>query len=186
MNPISYSHDLTFQTYKVDRDACIHYINAASRTPSITRFLLVSYNGSRRQPAPWWADADPDQSAWAKYEKEVNYGALADYYQAKIAADEALYRASRGRGNEFVGINLRPTTLTQENSGGVELGKVRSVKGNVGREKVAKVADALLAADGIKSSWIDLADGDDDVKSAVQAVVSKGIDTVEGEPVAKE
>lgn len=153
--------------------------------PSVTRFLLVSYCGSRRQGAPWWKPSSDDES-WDTLNRDVNHGALADYYKAKIEADETLYRVSRAKGDKFVGINLRPGTLTDDNDGGVELGKTRVVKGNVGREKVAKVADELLAKDGVKNCWLDLFDGDHDVKEAVDQVVANGVDAVEGEPVAKE
>jgi hypothetical protein len=112
---------------------------------------------------------------------------LANYYQAKIAADEALYRKSKEvKGKEFVGISLRPGTLTEENEGGVEIGKTKNVKGNVGRKKVAKVADELLAANGVKNSWIDLYEGDEDIQKGVARVVSEGVNAVEGEPVANE
>jgi hypothetical protein len=181
------------QTFQVDRDAAIHYINASAAHPSITRFLLISYLGSRRSPAPWWKSADPEFSQWKSYEKEVNYGVLANYYQAKIAADEALYRTSRdfkagaaGGKKEFVSIDLRPGTLSDENEGGVEIGKTTNVKGNIGRKKVAIAADALLAAEGIKSTWVDLYEGDEDIQKGVERVVSEGISTVEGEPVTKE
>lgn len=174
------------QTFRVDRDACVHYINAAASHPSVTRFLLVSYLGSRRGPAPWW----PNSSAWEKFDKEVNHGVLANYYQAKIVADEALYRKSREASSagkkEFVGICLRPGTLTEENDGGVEIGKTTNVNGTIGREKVAKVADALLAANGVKNSWVDVYDGDEDIQKGVSRVVSEGIDAAEGEAVTKE
>ncbi|KAK0391463.1 hypothetical protein NLU13_0964 [Sarocladium strictum] len=169
------------RTFKVDRDACIHYINAAAAHPSVSRFLLVSYLGSRRSAAPWWSSP----SEWDSFHKEVNFGVLANYYQAKIASDEALYRKSR-ESTDFVGICLRPGTLTEENDGGIEVGKTKAVKGSVGREKVAKVADELLAAEGVRNSWIDLYDGDEDIHKGVQRVVSEGIDAAEGEPVTQQ
>jgi hypothetical protein len=93
---------------------------------------------------------------------------------------------SKGGKKEFVGICLRPGTLTEENGGGVEIGKTTNVKGNIGREKVAKVADALLAANGVKNSWVDVYEGDEDIQKGVSRVVSEGLDAAEGEPVAKE
>ena len=85
-----------------------------------------------------------------------------------------------------MGINLRPGTLSDENSGGVELGRTPNVNGNIGREKVARVADALLAAEGVKNSWIDLVEGSEDIQQAVQRVVRDGVNAIEGEPVTKE
>lgn len=111
----------------------------------------------------------------------MNHGALATYYQAKIAADQALYEASR-QSSTLVGINLRPATLTDDPAGAVELGKTEHVQGKVSRATVAAVADALLAADGVRNSWLDLQDGKEDLVSAVDRVVGEGVDAAEGEP----
>ncbi|KAJ4153433.1 hypothetical protein LMH87_009919 [Akanthomyces muscarius] len=168
-------------TYKVDRDAAINFVHAAAATPSVRRFLLVSYNGSRRAAAPWWP-ADE----WDEYNKKVNYGVLADYHQAKIAADEALYAATKKPGATLTGICLRPGTLSDGPAGKVLVGKAPHVKGNVPRESVAQVADALLAAEGVKSGWLDLLEGDESVDAAVTKAVKEGVDTAEGEAIYKQ
>ena len=167
------------QTFKIDRDAATHFINAAATFPSITKFLLVSYIGSRRQAAPWWPAGD-----WEDYVRNVNEGVLAKYYQAKISADETLYSVSR-RSSTLVGIDLRPGTLTTEPAGKVTLGKTPRAVGSVSRESVAKVADALLAAEGVKNSWIDLTDGDEEIDAAVSRVIREGVDAADGDPVSK-
>jgi hypothetical protein len=105
------------------------------------------------------------------------------YYAAKLAADEALYAASKDRGSGFVGINLRPGTLTLEPAGKVELGKTKHSGGNVSRESVARVAELLLASEGVKNSWVDLLDGEEEVAEAVERVVSEGVVAAEGEAV---
>lgn len=166
-------------TFKVDRDAAINFVQAAASIPSITRFLLVSYTGSRRGAAPWWS-----QEEWDDYNKKVNHGVLATYYQAKIAADEALWETSN-KSSTLVGIGLRPGTLTDDAAGKIQLGKVPGVKGNVPRATVATVADALLAAPGIKNTWLDLLEGDGDVEAEVERVVRDNVSSVEGEPIAK-
>ncbi|KAI6777711.1 uncharacterized protein J7T54_007605 [Emericellopsis cladophorae] len=163
------------RTFKVDRDAATHFINAAAGIPSITRFLLISYLGSRRQSASWWASGE-----WDKFNKEVNEGVLANYYKAKIVADEVLYKA--GQSGKLTTVGLRPGTLTEEKAGKVTLGKTK-ISENVSRESVAKVTDELLAADELTTSWIDLTDGEEEISSAVQRVVTEGVDTSEGEPV---
>lgn len=145
--------------------------------PSIKRFLLVSYNGSRRDAAPWW-----QRDEWEEYNKKVNFGILATYYQAKIAADEAMYEACK-KSENLVGICLRPGTLSDEPAGKISLGKLPHVKGNVPRETVAQVADALLAAEGIKNTWLDLLSGDDEVETAVGRCVKNGVNTAEGEAI---
>lgn len=164
------------QTFAVDRDAAIHFIDAAVATPSVTKFLLVSYLASRRAKPSWWSD-----ESW-QHALDINNKVLATYYQAKIAADEALHKAAKKRGADFAGINLRPGLLTDEPAGKVELGKTKSAQGDTSRESVAQVAALLLEAEGVKTSWVDLLDGDEDPAEAVQRVVRDGIDATEGEP----
>ena len=161
----------------IDRDAAIHFIRAAVATPSVTRFLMISYLASRRRKPAWWSDDD-----WASAE-EVNR-ALATYYQAKLAADEALYSASKKRGAGFAAINLRPGSLTMEPAGKVELGRTKHSKGDVSRESVARVADALLASEGVGNVWLDLLDGEEEVDEAVGRVVRDGVNAAEGEEIA--
>lgn len=139
---------------------------------------MVSYLASRRSKPTWW-DAD----AWANAQK-VNTEILPTYYQAKIAADEALYRASAARGSAFVGINLRPGTLTDEPaSGRVELGKTAASKGTSSREGVAQTAAKLLEVEGIRNSWVDQLDGDEELGAAVERIVREGVDAAEGEEI---
>jgi nucleoside-diphosphate-sugar epimerase len=164
-------------TFRIDRDAAIHFINAAAAKPSISRFLLVSYNGSRRKGAPWWS-----ASEWEDYNKSINHGVLATYYQAKIAADEVLYEVSK-TSPTLVGIDLRPGALTETPKGNVTFGKNKAVKGSVSRETVAYVIDAVLATEGVKSGWLDLLQGEDDIDEAVAAAVRDGVDAAEGEDI---
>ena len=89
------------RTYAIDRDAAQHFISASVHTPSITKFLMVSYNGSRRNQPPWWSD---DQ--WASAQK-VNSETLKDYYAAKLDADECLTALAKQRGDGFAAIVLR-------------------------------------------------------------------------------
>lgn len=165
------------KTFQVDRDAAIHFIHAAASIPSITRFLLVSFISSRRAAAPWWKAEE-----WEKHFEALTSGALANYYKAKLAADEELYKVSRGS-STLIGIDLRPPTLTLKPAGKVTLGKTPNVNGEVSRETVAKVADAFLAAEGVKNSWVDFYDGDDDIDQAVQSFISEGGDNAEGEQI---
>lgn len=164
------------RTYAIDRDAAIHFIRAAAATPSVTRFLLVSYLASRKRKPIWWSDED-----WAGAQ-ELNSKILPHYYKAKVEADYVLYEVSKERGSNFVGIDLRPGTLSDEpSSGKVELGKTKSKSGDVSRESVAKVADLLLASEGVKNSWLDMLDGEEQLEDAVERVVQDGVDAAEGE-----
>ena len=137
---------------------------------------MVSYLLSRKEKPSWWSD-----ESW-QVAQHVNQNVLATYYKAKIAADETLHTAAKKRGADFAGINLRPGTLTMEPAGKVELGKTKTARGDSSRESVARVADLLLAAEGVKTSWIDMLDGEDEPAEAVRKVVDGGIDATEGEP----
>ena len=79
-------------TLAIDRDACIAFVRASVATPSVTKFLVVSYIGSRKSKAPWWSEGE-----W-KACQEVNNGVLKNYYPAKLAADECLTALSAKRG----------------------------------------------------------------------------------------
>lgn len=164
------------RTYTIDRDACTHFINASAATPSVSKFLLVSYIGSRRSRAPWWTDED-----WAATQ-EVNNGILKDYHIAKLAADGALIEAVKrqiSEGRNFTGWSLRPGSLTDDNGGGVTLGRTKA-RGKVGRGKVAKVAIELLANGG-RGGWVDCLDGEKGIEQEVQRVIMDEVDCYEGE-----
>jgi len=133
----------------------------------------VSYIGSRRSRAPWWSDEDWDAT------QKINNGALKDYHIAKLAADEALVEAGRRRGEGWTGWCLRPGSLSDENSGGVKLGRIEA-RGPIGRGKVAEVAVALLEREG-GGGWVDCLDGGKGVVEEVQRVVAEGVDCREGE-----
>ncbi|KAK5989459.1 hypothetical protein PT974_10978 [Cladobotryum mycophilum] len=167
------------RTFKIDRDAAIHFINAATASLSISRFLLVSYIGARRSGAAWWPS-----DLWDEYYEKVTDNGQGRYYQAKLAADEALYEATKKRPS-LVGIDLRPGALTDDSIGQVSLGKTSVVRGRVSRESVAHVADRLLAAEGVQSGWLDLLAGDDEIDVAIEKVIRDAVDTAEGEPIYK-
>lgn len=137
---------------------------------------MVSYLASRRAQPAWWSD-----DAWAAAQ-HVNNQILPHYYRAKLAADEALYLAAKNRPG-FAAINLRPGTLTLEPAGPVELGKTGHSSGNVGRETVARVADLLLASEGVGNTWLDLLDGEEKAEKAVERVVREGVNAAEGEDI---
>lgn len=166
------------RTFAVDRDACIAFIGAAAATPSVSKFLLVSYVGSRRAKAPWWTDAE-----WIATQ-QVNDGALKNYYPAKLAADECLLSSASQRHSGFAGISLRPGSLTEvEGEGDVALGKI-GARGSVRRGDVARVAMALLEDETIGSCWLDLLEGEEKVEDAVERCTREHVDCADGESVA--
>ncbi|KAL9615200.1 MAG: hypothetical protein Q9167_000407 [Letrouitia subvulpina] len=163
------------RTVAIDRDSCIHFIRAAANTPSIRKFLLVSYLGSRRAKAPWWSEEE-----W-RATQQVNSGVLKNYYPAKLAADECLTAVASTRGDEFKAIILRPGSLTDEESvGRISLGKTKA-RGSISRGDVAAVAAKLLETDA--SGWLDLLEGEEDSGEAVDRVIRDGVDCKEGEDV---
>lgn len=165
------------RTLAIDRDACIAFISAAAATPSVSKFLLVSYVGSRRSKAPWWSDAD-----WTATQ-EANKGSLKNYFPAKIAADECLAASASQRQPGFAGISLRPGSLTdEEGQGTIALGKT-GAKGSVRRGDVARVAMALLENEKVGTCWLDLLEGKEDVEDAVERCVREQVDCVDDEDV---
>lgn len=164
------------RTFAIDRDACIAFARAAAATKGVSKFLVVSYIGSRKAPAPWWSAED------ASVMEQVNRGVLKNYHLAKLAADQALTALGRTRGEGFAAISLRPGTLINDQAGGmVKMGKLVSA-GKVTRGDVARaVAEVLEKVE--KSCWLDLLEGEDSVEAAVEGCVSKKVDCVEGEDV---
>ncbi|KAL1876378.1 hypothetical protein VTK73DRAFT_9447 [Phialemonium thermophilum] len=157
------------RTLHIDRDAATYFIRAAAETPSVTRFLLISWLACRHKRPSWW-----DEEQW-KYAEEA-YKSLGVYSDAKLASDDELRAAAAKRPEGFAAVDLRPGWLTNEKPGKVELGKTKRADGYISRASVAEVADALLAAEGLKSQWLDLVDGDEPVKAAVEKVVKDGVD----------
>ncbi|KJZ69961.1 hypothetical protein HIM_10653 [Hirsutella minnesotensis 3608] len=78
----------------------------------------------------------------------VEYGALADYQKAKIAAaDEFLYEASK-KSSSLVGFCLRPSTFTDEPASKIELGKTTHAKDQEPRERGVGCLDGCGTAGG--------------------------------------
>ena len=159
-------------------------MTASFSAPSVSKFLMVSWIGSRRIQPTWMPD-----DAWAgimigKTEKLPTYAAAkleADEYMTALAAkrkQDPAYAA-----HPFQAINLRPGVLTDEPATRkVELGITAKGRGSVTREDVGIVADQLLArAD--TDGWYDLVNGDLSVEEAVEKVAVEKIDAVQGEDV---
>ncbi|KAI9730063.1 MAG: hypothetical protein M1834_006055 [Cirrosporium novae-zelandiae] len=168
------------RTYAIDRDAAKYYVSSSIGTPSVTKFLMISYLGSRRNRPPWW-----NGDAWTRCQ-HVNEKILPHYFKAKVAADEHLASLantrSRDGDNKFQAICLRPGTLTDNAATGkVALGKTGyGSTDRVTRADVADVAVQLLARDDTHG-WLDLLNGDEDIPSAIERVVREKIDCIEGE-----
>ncbi|KAF1817173.1 NAD dependent epimerase/dehydratase [Eremomyces bilateralis CBS 781.70] len=162
------------RTHAIDNVAASAFSTAAAATPSVKKFLNISYIGSRRNRAPWWSDSE-----WAAAQA-VNEGALKAYHIAKLAADEALIAARKTRGADFAGIGLRPGALTDgDATNGVSLGKIKA-RGGVSRQKVAEVVAEVLDSE-YPGGWLDLLAGEDSVGDAVARCVREKVDCYEGE-----
>jgi hypothetical protein len=171
--------------YGIDRDAAKSAIAAATALPTVTKFLMISFPASRRNPAPWWNGKDI-----ADYTSERN--AYPEIGDAKIQADEYLVAMAHARrqrdGTEsdstFQAISLRPTWLmTGKGTGRVSLGKTRAL-GTVAIGDVAGVAVEMLSRDDV-SGWFDLVEGGVGIAEAVEGVVEEGIDCVDGEDLER-
>ena len=129
------------RTKAIDEVAAKAYISASLATPSVKKFLLVSYiavsatspppslhaemSQSRKGYPPWWSDEDKRAA------DKVNNEVLPHYFKAKVEADEHLEALTKKRldsgDKEFQAINLRPGTLTDApGTGKVNLGKTSS------------------------------------------------------------
>jgi len=170
------------RTKAVDMVAAKAYISASLATPSVTKFLMVSYIASRKGYPPWWTAED------RKAADHVNTKVLANYFQAKVEADEHLEALTKKRldsgDTTFQAINLRPGTLTDSpGTGRVWLGKT-GCRGEVSREDVAAVAAALLSRNDTRG-WFDLLEGDDKIEDAIDALVKTGHNGLEGEDLER-
>ncbi|KAI0011901.1 NAD(P)-binding protein [Xylariaceae sp. FL0662B] len=163
------------RTDKIDRDAAIHFIRASVATPSITKFLMISFLGSRLARPSWWSE-----TVWQE-DRERTRKSLQRYYEAKVAADQVLLQEGRKR-NDFAGICLRPGYLSNEPAGKVSLGKTSTPHGTASRASVAQLAALLLDAPNVKNCWLDMLDGDEDPEAAVKRCIEEGVDCAEGEP----
>jgi len=112
------------------------------------------------------------------------------YFKAKLAADEVLTILAKERyeqevrqglpvHDQFCGVSLRPGTLTDEKAGGVQVGKL-GVGGKTSRATTAHAILAALETQGARG-WIDVIDGDEDVKTAIERVTRDGVDTADEE-----
>ena len=132
------------RTYAVDRDAAIRSMDAA-RLAGVTRYVMVSYKGSR-----------------------VDHGASQDdgmfaYYEAKAAADDYL------RATDLSWTILGPSTLTQAvASGRIDVG-ASLPRGDVSRENVARVIAGVLAKPATIGRFIEFNDGQTPIDEAVDA-----------------
>ncbi|KAL7620154.1 hypothetical protein AAE478_009147 [Parahypoxylon ruwenzoriense] len=163
------------RTFKIDRDAACHFIRASVRTPSITKFVMISFIGSRLRKPSWWSE-----EAWQENLNTIEK-VLQRYYEAKVVADEVLYVEGKKR-KDFAGICLRPGVLTMEPVGKVSLGKLPVSNGTSSRASVAHLTGLLLDAPHVKNCWLDMLDGDEDPETAVKRCVEEGVDCAEGEP----
>ncbi|KAJ5556214.1 hypothetical protein N7494_000129 [Penicillium frequentans] len=169
------------RTIAIDQEAAKHFIEASFAYPSVSKFLMVSWLGSRRKQPSWMTD-----DAWASVMVAKNE-ILPTYAAAKLEADEYMTALAAKRKQEdprpFQAIDLRPGGLKDDPATRkVELGITGQAKGTVTREDVAIVADQLLARADVEG-WIDLVNGNVDVEEAVEKVAAEKIDAAAEEDV---
>lgn len=113
--------------------------------------------------------------------KNTTLKQLERYYQAKVAADQVLYEESKKR-SDFVAICMRPGGLTDEPVGKVALGRTPVTSGTSSRASVAYLTALLLENPNVKTTWLDMLDGDEEPEAAVKRCVDEGVNCLEGEP----
>ncbi|KAI1361833.1 NAD dependent epimerase/dehydratase [Xylaria arbuscula] len=163
------------RTWAVDRDAACRFIRASVALPYVKKFVMISFITSRLEKAPWWPD-----DIWEE-EKNTRLKKLERYYQAKVAADQVLYEESKKRA-DFAAICMRPALLTEEPVGKVALGRTPLTNGTSSRASVAYLTALLLENPDVKTTWLDMLDGDEDPEAAVKRCVDQGVSCLEGEP----
>ncbi|KAK7986907.1 hypothetical protein PG988_001895 [Apiospora saccharicola] len=167
----------SYVVWSADRDAATYFIRASAATPSIIKFVMISFLGSRLTDAPWWTAEMKQQ------QQQMKQGPLAKYYEAKVAADQVLYEEGKKRGGDFAAICLRPGTLSDEPVGKVSLGKTDKYGGvKASRASVAHLTALLLEKEGVRSCWLDMLDGEEEPETAVDRCVREGVDCAVGEP----
>ncbi|KAI1109472.1 NAD dependent epimerase/dehydratase [Nemania sp. NC0429] len=164
------------RTWAVDRDAASRFIRASVALPYVKKFVMISFIASRLEGAPWWP-----AEVWEK-EKNTSLKKLERYYQAKVAADQVLYEESKKRPDDFAAICVRPALLTDEPVGKVALGRTSVASGTSSRASVAYLTALLLENPDVKTTWLDMLDGDEDPDAAVKRCVDEGVNCLEGEP----
>merc|ERR1712187_1042542 len=130
-------------TIAVDQEAAKHFLSASFASAYVSKFLMVSYLGCRRNKPIWMSDDD-----WAAL-MHVKTEALPTYVKAKLEADEYMTalvakRKTDTSAHPLQAINLRPGFLIDAPATRkVQLGRTAG-RGSVTREDVAIVADQLL------------------------------------------
>ncbi|KAJ5232557.1 hypothetical protein N7468_005513 [Penicillium chermesinum] len=170
------------RTVAIDQEAAKHFITASFATPSVSKFLLISWLGSRRVQPSWIDDEGWKKILATKNEILPAYAAaklVADEYQTALAAKRKRDPATADK--PFQSISLRPGTLTDEPATR-KVGLGKQGPGKVTREDVAIVADQLLARADTEG-WYDLINGDLEVEKAVEKAATEKLDAVEFEDV---
>lgn len=170
------------RTIAIDQNAAKHFISVSFASPRISKFLMVSYNGSRRNRPSWMNDDDWNAVV------NTNTKLIPTYAAAKIEADQYQVARTEWRKKQshlpqnFQSICIRPGSLTDEpGTGKVQLGKTHTV-GGVPRADVATVIDRVLARDDTHG-WIDLMGGDEPIDVAIERIVRDKVNALDEEDV---
>lgn len=147
----------------------------AAAEAGIARYIIVSALDVRDRegkPVPdWYNDADKALS-------DRVWGAIGVYMKAKLDADTSLVSENGRRKLKYT--IVRPGQLTEDTGKGmVAAGKIH-LGTPIAREDVARTVMACIENDGTIGMAFDVVGGDEDIKIAVEGVVSGKQDTFEG------
>ena len=163
----------------VDAFHACNFAHAAAQKSSVSRYLHLSFIGGRAAKPAWWSDDE-----WAMCErmnaKDKNNSR---YSSTHRIADEQVYLAAKKRGGDYAGVALRtPIKINFSGPLTIALGKTASFRGPPAEEAVVNTAAALLEVKNLKTGWLDLTAGQDDIVDAVMNAVSEQADSAEDEP----
>lgn len=147
----------------------------AAAEAGVSRYIIVSALDVRDRegkPVPEWYNDDD------KARSERVWGVIGAYMKAKLDADTELVSGNGGRKLKYT--IVRPGQLTEdEGKGTVVAGKIH-LGTPIAREDVARTVIECIHNDGTIGMAFDVVGGDQDIKKAIEGVVSGKQDTFEG------
>ena len=166
------------RTKSVDHEGAIKSFDACAEA-GVKRYIIVSAVDVR----------DRNKNAYPDWYDEVSrkrsdrvWGAIGVYMEAKYQADRNLRTENERRKLDYT--IVRPGGLsTEPGKGKVAAGKV-SLEQTISREDVAAVVIAAMNNPGTIGMAFDVVGGDAPIQQAVEDVVSRRVDTFEGQYTA--
>ncbi|KAE9989657.1 hypothetical protein EG327_002420 [Venturia inaequalis] len=162
------------RTDTVDRKGAIKSMDATAEA-GVSRYIIVSALDVRdreSKPIPEWYNDDD------KARSDRVWGVIGAYMKAKLDADTELVRGNEKRKLKYT--IVRPGQLTEDDGKGTVIAGKIHLGAPIAREDVARTVVECIKNDGTIGLAFDVVGGDEDVRKAVEGVVSGKQDTFEG------